>query len=193
MAMALDPSIELASVILGTLVFASAAAGKLRHIDEFSGVVANYRLLPQWLASPAAIVIVLLESFVVVSLVSGLWLLAGAVVAIALLGLFAIAMAINLSRGRTFIDCGCFQSTLKQQLSGALVVRNIVLTVALVPTLLSALAHSPSLPGRLWNAPSFLAAMDGVAAGIALYLIYQAFGLIITLRDLAAALHKRFV
>ena len=45
----------------------------------------------------------------------------------ALLVLFAAAMAINLGRGRSDIDCGCFIGVQKQRISWALVVRNLVL------------------------------------------------------------------
>jgi hypothetical protein len=41
-----------------------------------------------------------------------------------LFSLFAIAMAVNLARGRTYIDCGCFQSALRQSIDWRLVARN---------------------------------------------------------------------
>ena len=47
-----------------------------------------------------------------------------ALVAMALLALFAAAMAINIRRGRDHIDCGCGQSFLRQTLSWMLVARN---------------------------------------------------------------------
>jgi hypothetical protein len=46
--------------------------------------------------------------------------------------LFAAAMAINIWRGRRHIDCGCFQSALKQTLSWTLLARNAGLTLLLV-------------------------------------------------------------
>jgi hypothetical protein len=52
-------------------------------------------------------------------------------IAIGLLLVFATAMAINLHRGRRDIDCGCFQSTLRQHLSVTLVVRNLVMAALL--------------------------------------------------------------
>jgi hypothetical protein len=48
-----------------------------------------------------------------------------------LLVLFAAAMAINIWRGRPHIDCGCFQSALKQTLSWTLVARNAGLALLL--------------------------------------------------------------
>jgi TRAP-type C4-dicarboxylate transport system permease small subunit len=48
-----------------------------------------------------------------------------------LLVLFAAAMAVNIWRGRRHIDCGCFQSALKQTLSWTLVARNAGLALLL--------------------------------------------------------------
>lgn len=193
MTMTLDPSIEVASRLLGALVFAIAVFGKLRHRDEFFGVVANYRLLPQALTVPAAWVILLMEGFVVVSFVAGVWLMLGALIALSSLLVFTIAMSINIARGRTHIDCGCFQSALEQRLSGGLIARNVVLMIAIAPTLIAALDGASSVTMKLSNAANVMSAIDGFAAGLALFVLYQAFGLLITLRDLSAALQKRVV
>jgi hypothetical protein len=52
-----------------------------------------------------------------------------------LLVLFTGAIGINLMRGRTDIDCGCFGPALRQQLSGWLLLRNLFLMI-LATTLL---------------------------------------------------------
>jgi hypothetical protein len=44
-----------------------------------------------------------------------------------LLATFTGAIAINLARGRRNIDCGCFGSELRQELSGWLLLRNVFL------------------------------------------------------------------
>jgi len=179
--MIIDPAIVLASRVLGTLVFGAAVLGKLRHRDEFVGVVANYRLVPEPLATAVAWLIIVFEIAIVLSFATGLWLTAAAALAVLLLCVFAVAMAINLVRGRTEIDCGCFQSALRQRLSIALVVRNLLLIVSLLP-----LFGSPSRP------VSVLQMLDGIAAGIVLFTLYQVFGLVLSLRDAAEALRKRF-
>jgi Methylamine utilisation protein MauE len=60
-----------------------------------------------------------------------------ALVLIALLGLFTGAIVINLVRGRTDIDCGCFGPALRQRLSWWLLPRNGalfgLLAIALMP------------------------------------------------------------
>jgi len=177
----IDPSIALAGRLLGALVFAAAVAGKIRHRHELAGVVANYRLLPEPLAASAAWMIVGLECLVVLSLVSGVRLVAGATLAVVLLVGFALAMAINLARGRSEIDCGCFQAGLRQRLSMALVARNILLAAFLTPLLAAPAAG-----------PATLQWVDGLAAGLAAYALYQVLGEIVTLRHLSAELRRRF-
>jgi hypothetical protein len=176
-----DPSIALAGRLLGALVFAAAVAGKIKHRHELAGVVANYRLLPEPLAAFAAWMIVVLECSVVLSLVSGVWLAAGATLAIALLAGFALAMGINLARGRHEIDCGCFQSGLRQRLSVALLARNLLLAALLTPILAAPAAGTTTLQ---W--------VDGLGAGLAAYALYQLLDELLSLRRLSAELRRRF-
>jgi len=93
----------------------------------FQGVVANYRLLPDAMVAPAAHLIPPVELLLGATLLLGLAFPGPELGAAALLLLFALAMGINLRRGRRHIDCGCFQSALKQTLSWTLVMRNVVL------------------------------------------------------------------
>lgn len=176
-----DPSITLAGRLLGALVFAAAVAGKIKHRYELAGVVANYRLLPESLAASAAWVIVGLECLVVLALVSGVWLAVGAMLAIALLVGFALAMGINLARGRDEIDCGCFQSGLRQRLSAILVARNFLLAALLTPILAAPAAGATALQ---W--------IDGLGAGLAAYTLYQVLNELLSLRHLSAELRRRF-
>jgi uncharacterized membrane protein YphA (DoxX/SURF4 family) len=192
--MSLVPSILLVSRVMGALVFGTAVLGKLHHRDEFVGLVANYRLVPEPLAPMVAWLIVALETVVMLSLATGVRLAAGAGLAVILLCGFALAMTINLARGRQEIDCGCFQSALRQRLSVPLIVRNLVLTVVILP-LFDAGARStrlvPLLGGEVQSA-SLLQVLDGVAGGIVLFVLYQVFSQMLALRDAAEATRKRF-
>jgi uncharacterized membrane protein YphA (DoxX/SURF4 family) len=179
--MTVDPSICLAARVVGALVFASAAIGKVRHRHELPGVVANYRLLPERLAAPAAWAAVLLESLAALSLASGVQLRAGAALAIALLCAFALAIGINLARGRREIDCGCFQSGLRQNLSVGLIVRNMLLCAVLLPLPLD---DSRAFAPLQW--------IDGLGAGLAAYGLYLILAELLSLRRASEALRKRF-
>jgi len=174
-----DPSLVLAGRILGALVFGWAVVGKLRHYDEFVGVVANYRLLPTFATVPAAWAVIAMEVYVCVGLLTP-WFVGSAVCGLVLLAVFMLAMGVNLARGRREIDCGCFQSALRQQLSPALIVRNLVLMVLLVPAALAAaVAAVPEA--------SALQLVDGIAAGLVGFVLYQALGQVLALGAISRA------
>ena len=108
---------------------------KLRGLGGFLGILADYRLLPGWLLRPAALAIALCEGAL-----AGIWLvspwfaeatiLAGVGTAL-VMAAYGGAIAVNLLRGRSWIDCGCGGG---EQLSWMLVVRNLALTgFALLP------------------------------------------------------------
>jgi uncharacterized membrane protein YphA (DoxX/SURF4 family) len=135
------------------LVFFTAGIAKLRAWSAFEGVVANYRLLPPVAVRPVAYLLPLVEVSLAVGVLAGVayadW------VAAALLTLFAFSMGINLVRGRTYIDCGCFNSALKQPLRWSLVARN----AGMVLLLLSA----AGAPTPLLSASLLLGSMSGIA------------------------------
>jgi uncharacterized membrane protein YphA (DoxX/SURF4 family) len=124
------------SVCVG-LIFLTAGATKLRHRALLPGVIANYRLLPNRLEEPVAALLPFVELALGLALILGLAPLPVLFVIALLLG-FALAMAINIRRGRTHIDCGCGHPALRQPLSWMLVGRNLLLALLLAPRLLSA-------------------------------------------------------
>jgi hypothetical protein len=147
-------------------VFAMAAFAKVRSLDEFVGVVHNYRVLPEFLVRPVAYALPPLEAAIALALLLEPTRTAGAVGAAALLVVFALAMAFNLARGRVEIDCGCFAATLKQRISWALVSRNVALIT------LAALAI-PAMP--VARVLTWLDAVTIVAASSSAVLLYVAF------------------
>jgi len=148
------------------LVFLLAAVQKSQHWRLLPGVVANYRLLPGWAVLPTAALLPPLELLLAICLISAQIEPWPELAAIALLMLFAAAMAINIARGWVHIDCGCGQAFLAQHLSRPLVARNLVLAALLLPSLL------PSAPVPV---PALLSA---VAAGLGFFLLYLLFNLL---------------
>jgi hypothetical protein len=158
------PDVAIAIRTLIALVFLSAATAKMRNWPIFRGVVANYRLLPQALVGPVTYVLPPVEAAIGAMLPTGLFAPWAEAAAAVLLGAFAVAMGINLLRGRRQIDCGCFQGALKQPLRWALVGRNALLALLLV-----AVDAAPS--GR----PDGWAVVNGILAGGALFVVLQSF------------------
>jgi uncharacterized membrane protein YphA (DoxX/SURF4 family) len=126
--MAVDPLIEHVFSLWMAAYLGVAAIGKLRDTAAFTQAVAAYRLLPASAVAPIAKALPYLEL-----LVAAAWLipLARPLAALAsalLLVVFATAIAVNLTRGRSHIDCGC-NVRQKQRLSWWLVFRNLALTI----------------------------------------------------------------
>ena len=114
--MPLDPTLALAAALLLAAIFGSAGPAKLMARDAFAGVVANYRLLPDPLVTPVALVLPCLEIVVALGLLLPATRPLAALMAAFLLLLFAAAMAVNLLRGHSDIDCGCAIGRLRERI-----------------------------------------------------------------------------
>jgi len=135
----MDPLVVKTVAIGLGLMFLAAAWHKASDRAQFRVTLLEYQVLPQALVVPAAIALPLLEAAL------GLGWLAGfpgtgltAVASASLLMVYALAIAINLFRGRVHFDCGCGfagKSDNEQYLSGGLVLRNAVLIVLALATL----------------------------------------------------------
>jgi len=102
-----DPALTVLATLFVGLVLAVAAISKLRSPDEFQGVVDNYRLLPGFLVAPVARLLPWVELACAIALMVPPAREIAAWVAVGLFVIFALALAINVGRGRTHIDCGC--------------------------------------------------------------------------------------
>lgn len=145
-------------------VFAAGLWHKLRDPRAFAAVVDDYRLLPRGTAVFAAGLVVLLEGLVLAGLILRASARPAATMAIALLGVYGLAIAVNLARGRRDIDCGCLgpaDHSGRHRLSGWLLARNAVL--ACVAVVILAPASGREL---LWLDATGIAA--GVVVGLLL-------------------------
>lgn len=107
------------------LIFVRAAWHKLAEFTEFTGFVADYKVLPETLVTPVSAAIVGAELLVVLLQLLPAGQVFGLLLALTLFGAYAAVMAINIVRGRTSIECGCGGAV--QPLSWTLVGRNGVL------------------------------------------------------------------
>lgn len=166
----LDPVFLMAGIAAITTLFLAAAAHKLAQMARFRAVVANYRLLPPSLSGPVAMAVPLLElgaagAAFAVPFTHEAKLLAPAA---AMLLLYALAIAINLVRGRAHIDCGCTAFRAGEVTVGwSMVTRNLGMAAVILP--LAAIPVSSRALG----------AADAIAlAGIVVIppFLYMAFG-----------------
>jgi uncharacterized membrane protein len=125
--MTVDPAFSILALLLLAAVFATAAVVKLREREMFAGVVEQYDLLPPALVRPFAHLLPVVELAAALALLLPATRAPAAGILILLLLAFAAAMAINLARGRSDINSGCFIGVQKQRISWTLVARNLVL------------------------------------------------------------------
>ncbi len=159
-----DPAISWAIALSVAALFAAAAAHKLRDWTRFREVVRNYQLLPQHLVPLAAATAIAMELGTALLILLVATRPIGALLAAALLIAYAMAMGINLARGRVNLDCGCLGVGRRQAVRWWMVTRNIVIaTFALI-------AGQPMLVREI----TVLDAITVVCAAVSLAFLYAA-------------------
>lgn len=125
----IDPLVEQIVALSLALLFFAAATHKAFDISRFRQAVRDYQVLPPFAVAPLSFIVPVSEFFL-----AGCWLFhvqlgRVAIASIVLLATYTVSIAINLARGRVFIDCGCGfgASDDSQPISSALLVRNGVL------------------------------------------------------------------
>lgn len=126
----IDPLLPKAIAFGFAVLLIGAAWHKLSRLGHFEAVLRDYQLLPAIVCRPLTMLIPGVELVLGLGWISGLWSRITATASAVLLATYALAMGINLMRGRIYIDCGCgfgAASDTEQSLSSALVARNILL------------------------------------------------------------------
>ena len=153
-----------ALTVFVSLIFARAAWHKLGEFTEFTGFVADYKLVPERLVGPVSFAIVGAECASVTLQLVPNGRPFGLGIAVLMLLAYAGAMAINIRRGRASIECGCGGAV--QPLAWSLVIRNGLLAALGLAAL--------ALPLGPMNASDAVAAIvSGFAVWVAFLLIEQ--------------------
>jgi hypothetical protein len=157
-----DPVLSLLSgtdAILLSLIFGQSMVAKSVNLDAFVRAINGYALIPIRISTAVARGLLLAEMLVILTVLVPESRLAGACFAIVLLLGYALAIAVNLARGRLNIDCGC--GGVKQPISSALVLRNILIASCAIPLL----AVSPN---SLSLGQTLVAGMSGITLWLVL-------------------------
>jgi len=161
----IDPLLPTAIALGFAFLFVAAAWHKLSARGRFEAILRDYRLLPEFLVRPIAMLMPVIELTLGLGWISGLSPRGTALASAVLLATYALAMTINLVRGRIYIECGCGFGTStgeEQALSSSLVARNILLIV------LALLPLAPTT-GRDLGTFDFLVVVGSVLTAILLY------------------------
>jgi hypothetical protein len=160
--MTLDGTVRVILGILLAFIFLRAAWHKAADLRRFVAQLGAYRLLPERCLPLLAGVLIVLEVYLAFTLPLPGWR-SSALLAAALLSLYALAMSINLVRGRRDLDCGCGgPAGDAQAISWGLVIRNGFLA-------LLALVAALPVATRSWSP---LDVGTASLAGIAVCLLY---------------------
>jgi Methylamine utilisation protein MauE len=156
-----DPLLHSVIALGLCLLFASSGLHKLNQRARFAAQLGEYRILPTRLNDGAALLLMTVECGLALLLPwPPLHILTGAVAAL-LFTIYGLAIAVNLARKRTYIDCGCGDTAIL--LTPWLLLRNAVLAAAA-----GLLTLAPT--------PRDLGVMDGLVGAfalIALIVLYQ--------------------
>ena len=168
-----DPILSLGSALMLACVFLAASVHKLRDLRHFETTLGAYGLLPGMLVRPAALGLPLMEFMVALGLLAPPARFSAAMATAVLLGIYTLAIGINMARGRRSIDCGCGDPGRGQTLTGWLLPRNGVLMG------LALLAATPVVN----RTTGWLDWLVALLAAAAMLLLYSACNQLLSNRD----------
>lgn len=134
--MTIDPAVDFTLRGLLCLLLVVSSAHKLRDVPAFATTVDQYEILPGAWARTFAWILASFEAALGAALLLPAPRSVAGLAVAALIGVYSLAIGVNLARGRRDIDCGCLGPAHGQELSEWLLVRNgLVIVAALTLTL----------------------------------------------------------
>jgi uncharacterized membrane protein YphA (DoxX/SURF4 family) len=130
-----------AQLAIGAVFLASALA-KIGDLPAFAQQVHNYHLAPAWSENLAAIMLPWIELVAGLALVLGIRARAGAVLVLALMVAFTVAVGAAWARGLDF-ECGCFGRAIASRIGATKFAENLGLTLLALLAALPARSAEP--------------------------------------------------
>ena len=177
--MPLDPAVGWVVALSLGLLLGAAAVHKLRDPSRFRSALAGYQLLPEAALGPVAVAVIGTELAAALLVVLPAERPLGGLVAAGLMAAYGTAIAVNLLRGRTRIDCGCLGFGKSERIAWWMVGRNLVLAAAALAVRLPAgartlealdwltVAGTVAVAAALFSAASRLASLPALRGGAA--------------------------
>jgi uncharacterized membrane protein YphA (DoxX/SURF4 family) len=123
----IDPTLGSVLVLAYAALLLPAAWHKIRDLAVFSAVLGAYRIFPRRWAPYVAPIVPLFEASLAIGLLLPVSRPLAAVGASVLLASYGLAIAVNLVRGRTDLDCGCTGPLERRPVAAWMVYRNALL------------------------------------------------------------------
>ncbi len=105
--MLIDPVFSVTAQYFLAALFWVSSVHKIRHWKSFKGVMTSYQLIPQSLVTLSAFCITSCELLLAIVLTAQPTNFGAGILSAGLLVLYFAAMAINITRGRIELHCGC--------------------------------------------------------------------------------------
>ena len=131
MAFQFDPVLALTAACTVVGIMIAGAIPKVLDSANFEEVVVEYHILPEMLARPLARVLPWIEVLAALGLILPDTRVPAAQLLALLITGFGCAIAVNLLRGRTRIDCGCGVTEASAELNWLMLGRNVFLLILL--------------------------------------------------------------
>ena len=133
--MVLDPAVGLLLVAVVALLFGSAALHKLRDLKRFDEIFAAYGVVSAISRWHLAWIVPALELATALGLLTDMTRPYAAALGALLLLSYAIAIGINLRRGRRDLACGCGGPDERRPIAPWMVWRNVLIALVVLSTL----------------------------------------------------------
>jgi hypothetical protein len=134
--LSVDPAIAALALVCTALLFASAAIHKLRDLRRFDEIFNAYGLIPLRARLRLSYAVPVLEALVAVGVSFDVTRQSALLTGMGLLLTYALAIAVNLRRGRRDLACGCGGPDDRRPIAAWMVWRNGLLTLMLGSLLL---------------------------------------------------------
>lgn len=109
------------------VLFLVAGVRKLTDRNRFVQTVSSYQILPDFATRGFAFFVVWLEIVIGTALLLGVGVVLALIVGGILIISFSVAVGVNLARGRTELDCGCFGAQHKENIGFKTLIRNFMI------------------------------------------------------------------
>jgi len=166
----MDPVFTIIISICMSLMFGIAAVHKLKAVAVFRATMDEYQLVPLMLSGVVAVLLILAELLAAILVLVATVRTTGLVIMAVLLLIYTAGISINLLRGRRDIDCGCSGPASRHELSGWLVLRNLVLVLRNLVLLSLVLLAATPLTQRPLNWLDVVVVLFSVMVASGLYM-----------------------
>lgn len=170
---AISVTVALARWAVGCVLIVAGIAKLDKGLRSFREVVFAYALLPRWASVGLGSLLPWFEICLGICIPFGLFAGATSLSAAILFLCFAVAICLNLLRGRRHIACGCFGDR-SAPISSRLVGRNLLLAAVSIWPFVAQLLTSPRSTGVSQYSPEPIPVSDGSATLLAIGVIAAA-------------------